>query len=37
MKIISRGVRGSRASPEPDTSCYGGNISCIEVRTEVES
>jgi phosphoribosyl 1,2-cyclic phosphodiesterase len=32
MKVRYRGVRGSIPVPGPDTSRYGGNSSCIEVR-----
>ena len=34
MNIVLRGVRGSIAVPAPDTSLYGGNTACMEVRTE---
>ena len=34
MNIVLRGVRGSIAVPEPDTSVYGGNTACMEVRTD---
>ncbi|OQA33249.1 MAG: ribonuclease Z [Betaproteobacteria bacterium ADurb.Bin341] len=34
MKIRFWGVRGSIPTPGPDTVRYGGNTSCIEVRTE---
>ena len=34
MKIKFWGVRGSIASPGPNTARYGGNTTCIEVRTE---
>ena len=33
MEVILRGVRGSIADPSADTSYYGGNTACIEVRT----
>lgn len=33
MKITFWGTRGSLAKPGPDTARYGGNTSCIEVRT----
>jgi phosphoribosyl 1,2-cyclic phosphodiesterase len=32
MEIILRGVRGGIAAPAPDTSAYGGNTACLEVR-----
>ncbi len=32
MKVILWGVRGSLASPGPDTGHYGGNTACVEVR-----
>jgi phosphoribosyl 1,2-cyclic phosphodiesterase len=34
MKVKFWGVRGSIASPGPDTVHYGGNTTCIEVRTD---
>ncbi len=34
MKIRFWGVRGSIASPGPKTVRYGGNTTCIEVRTD---
>ena len=34
MKIKFWGVRGSIASPGPHTVRYGGNTTCIEVRTD---
>lgn len=34
MKIRFWGVRGSLPTPGPDTLRYGGNTTCIEVRTE---
>lgn len=34
MKVIFRGVRGSIPSPGPKTVKYGGNTTCIEVRTD---
>jgi len=34
MKIKFWGVRGSIPSPGPNTICYGGNTTCIEVRTD---
>lgn len=34
MEVVLRGVRGSIATPSPATSFYGGNTSCIELRTE---
>ena len=33
MKVTLWGVRGSLASPGPDTARYGGNTACVEVRT----
>ena len=33
MKIKFWGVRGSIASPGPKTVRYGGNTTCIEIRT----
>jgi len=33
MEVMLRGVRGGIAAPTPDTSFYGGNTACIEVRT----
>jgi phosphoribosyl 1,2-cyclic phosphodiesterase len=34
MKIKFWGVRGSIASPGPNTARYGGNTTCIELRTD---
>ncbi|MDR2489454.1 MAG: HD domain-containing protein [Desulfovibrio sp.] len=34
MEVIMRGVRGSIANPSPDTSFYGGNTACVELRTD---
>ncbi|MDH4449518.1 MAG: MBL fold metallo-hydrolase [Rhodoferax sp.] len=34
MKVTFWGVRGSIASPGPQTARYGGNTTCIEVRTD---
>lgn len=34
MKVKFWGVRGSIASPGPNTARYGGNTTCIEVRTD---
>jgi phosphoribosyl 1,2-cyclic phosphodiesterase len=34
MKVIFWGVRGSIASPGPNTVRYGGNTTCIEIRTD---
>ena len=34
MKIKFWGVRGSIASPGPNTARYGGNTTCIEIRTD---
>ena len=34
MNIVLWGVRGSIASPTPDTAFYGGNTACLEVRTD---
>ena len=34
MKVRFHGVRGSCASPGPDTARYGGNTSCVEVRLD---
>lgn len=34
MKLIFRGVRGSIPTPGPDTIKYGGNTTCIEIRTD---
>ena len=36
MEVILRGVRGSIADPAAETSYYGGNTACIEVRTSGE-
>ena len=33
MNVVLRGVRGSLPSPRPGTARYGGNTSCVEVRT----
>ena len=33
MHVRFWGTRGSIASPGPDTMVYGGNTTCIEVRT----
>jgi len=33
MNIVLWGVRGSIASPTPDTAFYGGNTACLEART----
>src|SRR3989442_9973743 len=32
MKVTLWGIRGSLASPGPETARYGGNTSCVEVR-----
>ena len=32
MKVTLWGTRGSLASPGPETTRYGGNTSCVEVR-----
>ena len=37
MKFTFRGVRGSIPSPGPRTARYGGNTTCIEVRTDNDS
>jgi len=34
MEITFRGVRGSIPSPGPDTIHYGGNTTCVEIRTD---
>ena len=34
MDVIFRGVRGSIAVPGPDTVKYGGNTTCIQIKTE---
>ncbi|PKO60652.1 MAG: MBL fold metallo-hydrolase, partial [Betaproteobacteria bacterium HGW-Betaproteobacteria-18] len=34
MKVKFWGVRGSIASPGPNTVRYGGNTTCIEIRTD---
>jgi phosphoribosyl 1,2-cyclic phosphodiesterase len=34
MEAIMRGVRGSIANPSPDTGFYGGNTTCVELRTD---
>ncbi|MDR0466548.1 MAG: HD domain-containing protein [Deltaproteobacteria bacterium] len=34
MNVILRGVRGGIAAPSPDKAFYGGNTSCLEVRTQ---
>jgi phosphoribosyl 1,2-cyclic phosphodiesterase len=34
MRFVFRGTRGSLASPGPDTVKYGGNTTCIEVRSD---
>ena len=34
MKVKFWGVRGSIASPGPKTVRYGGNTTCIEIRTD---
>ena len=34
MKVWIRGVRGSIAVPGPETVKYGGNTTCIEIRTD---
>ena len=33
MEVTLRGVRGSIANPAPDVAFYGGNTTCIELRT----
>jgi len=35
MKVKFWGVRGSIASPGPSTAKYGGNTTCIEIRTDL--
>ena len=32
MKVTLWGTRGSLAAPGPETTAYGGNTSCVEVR-----
>lgn len=34
MKITLRGVRGSIATPGPDTEIYGGNTSCVDISAD---
>ena len=34
MQVTMRGVRGSIPVPGPDTVRYGGNTTCIEIRTD---
>ena len=34
MKITFWGTRGSLAAPGPETTRYGGNTSCVEIRGE---
>ena len=34
MEVVLRGVRGSIAVPAPAMSFYGGNTSCVELRTD---
>ena len=34
MEVVLRGVRGSIAVPSPSMSFYGGNTSCVELRTD---
>ena len=34
MDVLMRGVRGSIATPTPETSLYGGNTACLEVRAD---
>jgi phosphoribosyl 1,2-cyclic phosphodiesterase len=34
MKVTFWGVRGSIPTPGPDTAEYGGNTSCVEIRTD---
>lgn len=34
MKVRFWGVRGSIPSPGPDTVCYGGNTTCVQVTTD---
>jgi phosphoribosyl 1,2-cyclic phosphodiesterase len=36
MKFTFRGVRGSIPTPGPDTVKYGGNTTCIEIRTAAD-
>lgn len=36
MKVIFRGVRGSIPTPGPKTVKYGGNTTCIEIRTTAD-
>jgi len=33
MRVEFWGTRGSIARPSPATACYGGNTSCVEVRS----
>ena len=35
MRITFYGVRGSTASPGPDTQKYGGNTSCVHIELEI--
>jgi phosphoribosyl 1,2-cyclic phosphodiesterase len=37
LKVTLLGTRGSLPAPGPDTSRYGGNTSCVEVRTTPDS
>jgi phosphoribosyl 1,2-cyclic phosphodiesterase len=37
VKVTLWGTRGSLASPGPETTRYGGNTSCVEVRAEDDS
>ena len=34
MEVVLRGVRGSIAVPSPAMSFYGGNTSCVQLRTD---
>ena len=34
MRLAFRGTRGSLPAPGPDTVRYGGNTTCIEVRSD---
>lgn len=34
MRLVFRGTRGSMAAPGPDTLRYGGNTTCLEVRSD---
>ena len=34
MEVVLRGVRGSIAVPAPAMSFYGGNTSCVELRSD---